>query len=203
MALKLTPEEKQKLRDEFQRTQPSLAFDMRLRTAMEILPVERRFHKTDGSKFYACQFPWLNGNGHAPVGAASRPRPGRPRGGDAPPTNGKTPPKEDLGGPITIDEALGVLCDVLVLRLRTQLDARLESMLASRVASAAIKLAPPSPKPAKLDQPETLDDETLRIEIIKARAQGNLPRWHKLVKVMRKRSEAANSIEFHSQDAQP
>ena len=36
-----------------------------------------------------------------------------------------------------------------------------------------------------------------------ARATGDISRWDKLVKVMRKRSEAVNAVEFHSKDPEP
>ena len=112
-------------------------------------------------------------------------------------------PKPVEGSPLSLDDAIEALCDVLVARVHAVLSPKLETVLAQRVAASAIKLAPPpSPRIATvkvdLEKPETLDDATLRIELIKAIATGDQARRAKLVLVRRKRDEAANSISFHS-----
>ena len=163
-------------------------------------------------KCYPCFHGWLVGKPAqklptTPAAGHPSPAPRKQRGVIS---ARKTAPAVSLGSApndLTLDDAIAAMCDVLIARITATLDARLDGLLAMRVATAAIKLCPP-PAPrtpavkVDLTKPETLDDTTLRIEVIKARATGDIGRWGKLVAVMKKRSEASNAVEFHSKDSQ-
>ena len=100
---------------------------------------------------------------------------------------------------LSLDDAIDVLCDVLIARVRVALDAQLETVLAQRIATSAIKLAPKPAKGIDLEKINTLDDATIKLEIIKAQASGDRLRLFKLVALRRKREEAANTIAFRSE----
>lgn len=192
--IRCTKPEQEFVRAEFLRlhtAEPDAHFGDLITRAQLVLPVDRR---QDFSKKSPSQITWLGvtarqfkrRNSSAVVGAASPPRPARP---DSTPTA------------LTLDDAIAVLCDVLLARIEDQLEGKLETILAQRIATSAIKLAPKPAKPVDLDKLNTLDDATLKLEIIKAQASGDRIRLLKLIAVRRKREEAANTIEFQSGEA--
>jgi len=193
---RLTDAERDQVRAEYQR----LAADGVSRTTTEhialafhILPPARR------APLKAC-YPsmqlWLG----AVAKCAERAAAGKTRSASRPPRSSCSTPVSPA--PINLQEAVAFLCAVVVEEVRRQLEPCLDRSLAKAVVTATLPLVPKAPKDADLTKPETLDDKTLRLELIKARATDNLIRWHQLVRVAKKRSEAANTVEFHSGDAQ-
>lgn len=201
--IRYTPAEQEILRAEYNRlkaAQPAAKFDSLVNQAVKILPADRQKDFTGKAP---SQMPWLSGYQPGKKAVVGTTRRVVRRAVDAKSTSGdrgaSALPETPAATP-TLDEAIAVLCDVLVARVQAALDAKLEAILAQRIATSAIKLAPKPARGVDLDKLNTLDDATIKLEIVKAQASGDRLRLFKLVALRRKREEAANTIEFRSAD---
>jgi hypothetical protein len=105
---------------------------------------------------------------------------------------------------LTIDDAVQLLADVIVGNVAAKIGPQIESIVAKRIAATAIKLAPKAESAQRADATPKglrgLSDSELRLELIKAKCEGDSFRVKKIVAEYHRRDAGANIIERESQD---
>jgi hypothetical protein len=108
---------------------------------------------------------------------------------------------------LTIDEAIGLLCDAIAGRVGTEIAPRIEALIAEKIAAKALSIGPGDGDDGKQSACLTkglraLDEKALRYELIKARMEKDELRFKKIVNELGRRHRAANIIETESRDDQ-
>jgi hypothetical protein len=192
MALRIdwTAEEEAKVRAEYQRVtvaDPSFTMRMARALAMTVLPEERRRKECAVlAKFFA----------EKPSGATPTKRTYKKR--TAPEQIAATPPQIVSG--VSIADAIGLLCEVIIAQVRATIGPKIESTVASGIVEAARKAAPKMERAADPKNIRAMDALQLRLELIRAKGEGDTVRAAKITAEFSRRESSANAITRESTD---
>ena len=84
--------------------------------------------------------------------------------------------------------------------MKATVNAAIEPAIAQSVAVSAMKLAPPSMVPSASTKLREMDDKQLRLELLRAKGEGEEFRARKIIAEFKRRENAASSIETGSRD---
>jgi hypothetical protein len=184
-------EEEAKVLAEYRRAHaedPSLRLKTLRTMAMDVLPENRRRKECATLyKFFAA----LDAEVPMPARRAYKKR-------TAPEQIAVTPPHAVSG--VTIADAIGLLCEVIVAQVRTTIGPKIESTVASGIVEAAVKISPKPERPADPKNIRAMDALQLRFELIKAKGDGDTIRAAKITAEFSRRESSANTITRESTD---
>jgi len=140
---------------------------------------------------FPSSWPWLgvpkNFTHRKPKGTAKRPAPARKPEGHL----------VDAPDNFTLDEAVELLAAVISRRVAARIEARLDSIIAAKIAASASRLAATVPDSGFRTADSglnSLDDDMLRIKAGVAKVHGDILLWGQCTAVLRRRERAASAI---------
>jgi len=194
--------EKVALLAEFKRLRarrPGATFESLIKEAMLILPLERRRpYGTGMIRFFSDTTPAVPETAHKRGPYKRRKKGSRleitPGGGR--PFRGVRA-RSKVTEALSLDDAITALADAIVLRVIADMKPKLATAISAPIAAAAIRIAPTVKPGTDLHD---LDSTVLRIELMKARAQNDIGRAAKCLAVLKRRDQAANTVETSSKE---